>query len=153
MNHADFNFVVGEFFNRRFERFDRTLNVGFDDDIKILHLAFFDLAEHVVERDFLSLLSRFVLDLCGSFGNDLFSRLFVFDYENSVAGVGYVGKSEYRNGRRGSSLFYASALVVHHAADSAAGKTRNDVIADVKRTVKYDDVRDGTFSFGRVSIR
>ena len=50
MNHSHFNFFVLNLDERSAQRFHRTLNVRFDNDIQFLQFAFFDAAENVIQR-------------------------------------------------------------------------------------------------------
>ena len=116
--------VLVELEERARERLDRTLYIGLDDDVQVLDVAFLDLVEEVVERDFLALDEVVALALDAGLGNG--AGLLLLEHGKDVAGFRHIVEAEDLDWYGRTSLLDVLAAVVDHGANLAVRRAADD---------------------------
>ena len=143
VNDAHANFVVGDLFKRRLDRFDRAHDVRLDDEVEVLHLARLDLAEEIFERDLRDGGVGLALFLFLALLHELAGKALVGDGIEVRAGLGHFAKTRDLHRHAGAGGRELLTLVAHHRAHAADGRTGDDDVALMERTVLDEERCDG----------
>ena len=146
MDNTDTDFIIGKLFKVLLNSFNRTLNIGFDNDIELLHFALLERGEEIVKCNLVVCLELLLLFLLLSLFNKLPCKLFVRNGVKAVAGVGRFRKTGDFNGYGRACLLESPALFVDHYADAADCRACNDDIARTQRAVLNKQGCNGTAS-------
>ena len=146
MDNTDTDFIIGKLFKVLLNSFNRTLNIGFDNDCKLLHFALLERGEEIVKCNLVVCLELLLLFLLLSLFNKLPCKLFVRNGVKAVAGVGRFRKTGDFNGYGRTCLLESSALFVNHHTDTTDCCSCNDDIARTQRAVLNKQGCNGTAS-------
>ena len=143
VNDAHADFVVGDLFKRRLDRFDRAHDVRLDDEVEVLHLARLDLAEEIFERDLRDGGVGLALFLFLALLHKLAGKALVGDGVEVRAGLGHFAKTRDLHRHAGAGGRELLTLVAHHRAHAADGRAGDDDVALMERTVLDEERCDG----------
>ena len=147
MQDLDADFVVRQFVQRAFDGFDRTLNVGLDDDRQVFGFARFNLVEHLFHRRFGALDQLGVAFFLNAVVGDFLGLRFAFHHVEVVAGGrGALQTDDFdRSGRSGFENLVS--VFVEHGADVSPFLAGNDDVADFQGAFLYQQSGNRTAAF------
>src|SRR5437879_7123595 len=147
MDDLQRNFVGFDFLERFDDRFDGTLSVGFNDELKNFISRRFQLGKKVLERDLGASFLAKGFRLLSSLTGHLARGLFVLDDAKFQTGVRHAVQTEDLYGDRGSSLFEPLALLINQRAHAAIILTADDHIAHAQSALSNQNGSGGTAWF------
>ncbi len=138
------DFLVAQLGQRLLDSLDRTHNIGFHNDVEVLHLSGVYLAEQIVKADHAARLYRFFFNLLFSLFDNRSCLLLVVNHIECVAAVRHGRQTDYLNRHGRTGFLYLVAAVVHHCPDMTDTCAGDDEISRAQSTVLHKHRRNRT---------
>ena len=135
-------FLIGNLFKTLSDCLNATLNICFNDNVKILNITLLNLTEEVIKVDTLSCLVSFIFNFLLSHFNNMACSTLVFYYIEWVATIRSFAKTYNFDGSGGNSLLNLLALVIYHSSYPADCSTCYDNISLTESTILYKNCCD-----------
>ena len=135
--HADADLVVGKLLHHVGQHFGRSADVGLQDDVELLDLAFLQLLVELFQRHAAALGHGDVARLGFAIDDDLFGLGGIGDHLEHIADLGQRIQTQHFHRHGGFGFADGSAAIVEHGADFAEHRAADEIVADAQRTVAH----------------
>src|SRR5690606_23773723 len=136
-NDAHLHFIVTQAAERALQGFQRTADIGFEDDIERLLLFLPHALEDVFQLAGVGTGELDLAELALTEQGHFTGLLLVAQHAELVTGLGRTVQAENLHGDRRSGFLDGVAVLVEHRADATVGGTNQSHIALTQRTVLY----------------
>ena len=127
--------------------FNRSLYIGFNDDINGFHFSSLQGIKEIFKADTVGCLTLFHQRTFRTFFTGCTRRFFIFINRKVVTRHWCFVQTSDRNWSRWSSYFHTTAKVIGHGTDTSESITNNDWVLDIQSTLLNQKGCNRTFSF------
>ena len=147
MNDGHFHTFYFNLLKGSSKGFNRTLYIGFNDDINRFHFPSLQGIKEIFKADAVGCLTLFHQSTFGTFFTRRTRRFFIFVNREVVTRHWRFVQTSDRNRSRWSCNLHTTSKVIGHGTDTSKGISDNDWVLDIQGTLLNKEGCHCTFSF------